>query len=467
MDLGAYTFGKVQPQAVELEQAVLGALLTDRTAMRAVHFLEPQHFYKDEHRMIYDAIKKLWDSGSPVDLLTVGEQLKKDGNDTASGGFVYLSNLSARVASSVNIEAHARIVQQKWIMRSLIGVGNETIQNAYTETKDALELLDETSLAISKIRKLEDFRGMRGAEAVEILLEAAKKAYETKGEILGRPMTGIKTLDTLMQGAEAGDYIVVGARPKMGKSSFLNACLKQHVIDGSACYCISGEMQNVVSVARLSAAISGLPTNVVRSGEFFGSQEQLAKFEYAYEKVRDSKIIFDDGGLSLPKIRSLIAQGEGEGVRNFYFDRLELFQEFITAGNNWLPALKQINSTLRDLANKYKVTICSFVQGNLDGEKVPGKRMLAQHFYGGTPVQEAVTKALAIYRPEGFGLENFEAGPFEGLPAKGRAEIYMLLATSYETGSAMVGFSGATQLFYEVANEADPFPNSPDEVLPF
>lgn len=155
--IGAH--GKIPPQATDIEATVLGALLLDKDPLNEViEILKPDSFYKDQHQVIYEAISELFNQSQPIDLLTVNNQLRKNGKLELAGGAYYLSELTNRVASSANIEAHARIISQKYIQRELIRISTKIIEDAYDETKDILDLLDDAesnlfSIAEGNLRK--------------------------------------------------------------------------------------------------------------------------------------------------------------------------------------------------------------------------------------------------------------------------------------------------------------------------
>ena len=461
--LEEYVFGKVAPNAVALEEVVLGALMLDKNAHKQVEFLTPKDFYDDRHAEIFKAIRSLQSKLAPVDILTVSDEIKKS-NVADQVSPQYLAQLTLRIASTANLEYHARIVKQKSVQREIISIANGMIGKAYHDDADPFELLDESTRQLLDVRGSQEREAMTGAELASEILLQAQRVFERGGR-LGYPITGIPYLDEMFGGAEEADVILIGARPKMGKSSLLNTMLFNHVTTGEPAYAASAEMVNTMTGYRLASAISGISTNELREGKFIVNQGMQEKFNYAYEKIRDSKILFDDSGFSMARINDIIIRGVDKGIKIFYFDRVELVQEFAGAdGSSWTHALQQIMTKMRMLATKHKVTIVPFIQGNADVEKTKDKRMEARHVFGGTAGQAAATKVLTIYRPEGYGMENFEGGEFIGQSAKGRAEISLLLATSYLPKSVLVGFNGPGQLFYSLSAQTAVDPN---ESIPF
>jgi len=235
-NLSNFVFGKVQPQAVPLEEAVLGALMLDREALPMVmDTLRPESFYLEAHQHIYRAVIRLFERSNPVDLLTVTEELKKAGELDNIGGGYYLVELSNRVASAANIEYHARIIAQKHIQRELIGVSTRTIRDAYEDTTDVFNLLDEAEkglFAITQNNLSRSYESM-GSLSSKVLKQIEELSKKEDG-LTGVP-TGFTDLDRLTSGWQPSDLIIIAARPGMGK------CLGK----GTKVLMFNGSLQNV------------------------------------------------------------------------------------------------------------------------------------------------------------------------------------------------------------------------------
>jgi replicative DNA helicase len=217
-NLSNYVFGKVQPQAIPLEEAVLGALMLDREALPVVmDILRPDSFYLESHQVIYRAAMKLFERSNPVDLLTVTEELRKSGDLEKAGGAYYLVELSNRIASAANIEYHARIIAQKHIQRELIRVSTLTIRDAYEDTTDVFNLLDEAEkglFAITQNNLSRSFESM-GNLSSRVLKQIEELSRKADG-LTGVP-TGFTDLDRLTSGWQPSDLVILAARPGMGK----------------------------------------------------------------------------------------------------------------------------------------------------------------------------------------------------------------------------------------------------------
>jgi len=211
--------GKLPPQALDLEEVVLGAMMIDKKGIdEVIDILNPDVFYKQAHKFIFEAVVILFEESSAIDLLTVSNQLKKAGTLEKSGGEFYLIQLTQKVASSAHIEFHARIILQKYIQRSLIKISNEIIEEAYDEGTDVFDLLDA---AESKLYDVTQGNIKRSSETAQSLVTQAKKNIEeisTKEGMSGVP-SGFTKLDELTSGWQPSDLIIIAARPGMGKTA--------------------------------------------------------------------------------------------------------------------------------------------------------------------------------------------------------------------------------------------------------
>ena len=211
--------GKIPPQAIDLEEVVIGAMMIDKKGVdEIIDILNPDVFYKEAHQYIFEAIFKLFENSEPIDLLTVSTQLRKDGKLEIAGGDYYLVQLTQKVSSSAHIEFHARIILQKYIQRSLIKISNEIIEESYDETTDVFDLLD---MAESRLYEVTQGNIKRSTESAQSLVIQAKKKIQeisNKEGLSGIP-SGFDKLDKLTSGWQPSDLIIVAARPGMGKTA--------------------------------------------------------------------------------------------------------------------------------------------------------------------------------------------------------------------------------------------------------
>lgn len=440
--------GGVPPSDKETEMAVLGGLMVDKNAVYdVVDKLNPSIFYYSPHQLVCKNILELFRDSKPIDLLTVTEQAKKNGDLEAIGGPYYLVDLTNRVASSANIRAHFMIIVRTWIAREMIQSGNDMLGRLYAN-EDPLVVMDEVESLFMKLTAEQTTRMESAAAVADAMLERSRKIFDKGGKMIGMPLTGIDAIDNVLGGGEPADVIVFGGRPKSGKSSISTNIGMTCVLNDEPLYNGSGEMQNIKAGYRLAAALSGIPTSDIRKGAFFDKEkkELMESFNDAYEKIKKSKIIFDEGPLSIPKMKADVKRLYREGVRIFLYDRIMLFKEVLN-GKDKYQEITNVTAAMRSLANETGAIIVPYIQLSGDAERSPHKRPDARHMFGATGAQANVTKAMLIYRPEMYGFKNFEAGPYEGQVAKGLAEVFLVLSNDYELRSAKVGFDGPCQCF--------------------
>jgi replicative DNA helicase len=303
--LSSYVFGKVPPQAVPLEEAVLGALMLDKDALNTViDVLEPESFYLDAHQLIYRAMKRLFERSQPIDLLTLTEELKKTAHLEAIGGPYYLVELTNKITSAANIEFHARIISQKFIQRELIRISTDMIRDAYEDTTDVLELLDAAEKGLFGIAEKNMSRSYDSMST--LASKALKQIAELKGKedgLTGVP-TGFTDLDRLTSGWQPSDLIILAARPGMGKTSFVLSLAKNAAVDykkGVAIFSL--EMASIQLAMRLISMESEIPLNKMRNGQM--TPEEFTQLNKAIESISDASIYIDDTpGINIFELRA-------------------------------------------------------------------------------------------------------------------------------------------------------------------
>ncbi|MFN0034425.1 MAG: replicative DNA helicase [Saprospiraceae bacterium] len=292
--LSNFVFGKVQPQAVPLEEAVLGALMLDREALPMVmDTLRPESFYLEAHQHIYRAIIRLFERSNPVDLLTVTEEVKKAGELEKIGGGYYLVELSNRVASAANVEYHARIIAQKHIQRELINVSTRTIRDAYEDTTDVFNLLDEAEKGLFAITQNNLSRSYESMGSLSSKVLKQIEELSKKGDGLTGVPTGFTDLDRLTSGWQPSDLVIIAARPGMGKTSMVLAVALNAARDfGKGIALFSLEMASTQLVQRLISMESEIPANKFRNGKLEDYEWQM--LQTTVERLNSVPIFIDD-----------------------------------------------------------------------------------------------------------------------------------------------------------------------------
>src|SRR6056297_470513 len=416
--------GKIPPQAVDLEEVVLGAMMIDKKGVdEVIDILHPDVFYKDAHRFIYEAIFILFEESQPVDLLTVSSQLKKSGKLESIGGDFYLIKLTQKVASSAHIEFHARIILQKYIQRSLIKISNEIIEEAYDESTDVFDLLDA---AESKLYDVTQGNLKRSAETAQNLVIQAKKRIEeiaNKEGLSGVP-SGFDKVDKLTSGWQPSDLIIIAARPGMGKTALTLSMAKNMAVNHNIPVAFfSCEMSSVQLITRLISSETGLSSEKLRTGKLEKHEwEQLNVKVKALEKA--PLFIDDTPSLSIfdlrAKARRLASQ---HGIKMIVIDYLQLMTGGSShGGGNREQEISTISRNLKALAKELNVPVIALSQLSRAVETRGGsKRPLLSDLRESGAIEQDADIVSFIYRPEYYKIEEWDDE--ERSPTDGQAEF--------------------------------------------
>ncbi|WP_286747579.1 replicative DNA helicase, partial [Roseivirga sp. UBA1976] len=292
--------GKLPPQAIDLEEAVLGALMLEKDALtNVIDILSPNSFYKDSHKEIYQAIYDLFQASEPIDILTVTSYLRKTGKLEMVGGPYYITQLTNRVSSAANIEYHARIIVEQSIKRELIRIASEIQKDAYEDTTDVFQLLDrmEQSLfEVSEANIRKEYDSMKNIMATALEEIQARKNHQDG--LTGVP-SGFTSLDRVTSGWQRSDLVIIAARPGMGKTAFVVSALRNAAVDhGHACAIFSLEMSSVQLVNRLISAEAELGSEKIKKGNL--AEHEWAQLVHKTANLTKAPIFIDDTpGLSI------------------------------------------------------------------------------------------------------------------------------------------------------------------------
>ncbi|GGF30156.1 replicative DNA helicase [Flavobacterium limi] len=417
--------GKLPPQALDLEEAVLGAMMIDKKGVDdVIDILQPDAFYKDAHKYIFEAIIQLFTETQPIDLLTVSSQLKKNGKLELAGGDFYLIQLTQKIASSAHIEFHSRIILQKFIQRSLIRISSEIIEASYDETTDVFDLLDQ---AESKLYEVTQGNIKRSSETAQSLVLQAKKKIEeiSKKEGLSGVETGFTNLDKLTSGWQPSDLIIIAARPAMGKTAFVLSMARNIAIQfGHGVALFSLEMASVQLITRLISSETGLSSEKLRTGKL-----EPHEWTMLSTKVKDLEkaplFIDDTPSLSIfdlrAKCRRLASQ---HGIKIIIIDYLQL----MTAGGNNKGGgnreqeISTISRNLKALAKELNVPVIALSQLSRAVEtRGSSKRPLLSDLRESGAIEQDADIVSFLYRPEYYKIDEWDDD--EASPTAGQAEI--------------------------------------------
>ncbi|GLU45562.1 replicative DNA helicase [Allomuricauda sp. NBRC 101325] len=451
--------GKIPPQAVDLEEVVLGAMMIDKKGVdEVIDILHADVFYKEAHKYIYEAIFKLFETSEPVDLLTVSSQLKKDGHLEAVGGDFYLIKLTQKVASSAHIEFHARIILQKYIQRSLIKISSEIIEEAYGDATDVFDLLDN---AEAKLYEVTQGNLKRSAETAQNLVIQAKKKIEeisNKEGLSGIP-SGFDKLDKLTSGWQPSDLIIVAARPGMGKTALTLSMARNIAVNSNTAVAFfSLEMSSVQLITRLISSETGLSSEKLRTGKLEKHEwEQLNVKVKALEKA--PLFIDDTPSLSIfdlrAKARRLASQHK---IRLIIIDYLQLMTAGGSqkGGGNREQEISTISRNLKALAKELDVPVIALSQLSRAVETRGGsKRPILSDLRESGAIEQDADIVSFIYRPEYYKIDEWDDE--ERTPTQGQAEFIVAKHRNGGLENIRLKFVGALGKFDNLDDFDSPF----------
>ena len=449
--------GKIPPQAVNLEEVVLGAMMIDKKGVdEAIDILHPEAFYSAKHQAIYEAILQLFESGEPVDLLTVANRLRQNKKLEVAGGEFYLVQLTQKVSSSAHIEFHARIVLQKFIQRSLIKISSEIIHDSYDETVDVFDLLDS---AESKLYDVSQGNLKSSVATAQSLVIQAKKNIEeiaNKQGLSGAP-SGFTKLDKLTSGWQPSDLIIIAARPGMGKTALTLSMARNMAIDHNIPVAFfSLEMSSVQLITRLISSETGLSSEVLRTGNL-----EKHEWEQLNVKVKDLEAaplyIDDTPSLSIFDLRAKARRLASQfGIKMIMVDYLQL----MTAGGshkggNREQEISTISRNLKALAKELNVPVIALSQLSRAVETRTGsKRPILSDLRESGAIEQDADIVSFIYRPEYYKIDEWDDD--ERSPTEGQAEF---IVAKHRNG-------GLDEIRLKFVGKFGRFENLEDQVFP-
>lgn len=416
--------GKLPPQALDLEEVVLGAMMIDKKGVdEVIDILHPEVFYKEAHKHIFEAIFTLFEKSEPVDLLTVSTRLKKEGRLKSVGGEFYLIQLTQKVSSSAHIEFHARIILQKFIQRSLIKISNEIIEESYNEGTDVFDLLDT---AESKLYEITQGNIKRSSESAQNLVIQAKKRIEeiaNKEGLSGIP-SGFSKVDKLTSGWQPSDLIIIAARPGMGKTALTLSMARNMAVEHNIPVAFfSCEMSSVQLITRLISSETGLSSEKLRTGQL--EKHEWEQLNVKVKSLENAPLFIDDTpSLSIfdlrAKARRLASQ---HGIKIIMIDYLQL----MTAGGsqkggNREQEISTISRNLKALAKELNIPVIALSQLSRAVETRGGsKRPLLSDLRESGAIEQDADIVSFIYRPEYYKIDEWDDE--ERTPTAGQGEF--------------------------------------------
>jgi replicative DNA helicase len=449
-DISNMLYGKIPPQARELEETVLGAILIEKDAISYVSdILKPDSFYVDAHGTIFRAIQELFGKSQPIDLLTVTEELRKSGKLEEVGGAYYLSELTNKVASSANVEYHARIVIQKFIQRELIRISNDIIRDAYEDTTDVFDLLDKAEKRIYEITDKNLRNSVQGIGQLvsKSILQIDGLINREDGLLEDSVPSGYLELDKMTSGWKATDLVIIAARPSMGKTAFVLNLARNAAVDFNMPVAIfSLEMGAVQLAKRLISLECEIDAQKVANGKM--SDNEYAILRDKVEKLSSSPIyINDQPAINVYELRAQCRRLQNaHGIKMIIIDYLQLMSGGGDKGMNREQEISNISRSLKGLAKELNIPVIALSQLNRSVETRGGEKkpQLSDLRESGSIEQDA-DMVMFLYRPEYYNLNEGS----DGASLKGVSEIIIAKHRNGPVGSVELRFNKHFGRFYD------------------
>lgn len=408
-NLSSLMYGRVMPQALDLEEVVLGASMLDKEAFSIiVEKLRPDTFYLQAHQDIYQVMMDLFANSKPIDILTVHEELKKRGKLDGIGGVNYLMGLTNKVGSAANIEYHAHIVLQKYIQRQLIHISTLTISDAFADQKDVLEMLDDAEQKLFDITDKNLNTGFQKISSVAAEVQKNIEKLSQREDGLTGVSTGFKELDKITNGWQRSDLIIIAARPGMGKTAFTLSLAANASESGTGVGIFSLEMANEQLVQRLISMDSMIPATTLREGSLKADQWPI--LANSVEHLSELPIFIDDTpAINIFELRAKCRRlKQNHGIGLVVIDYLQL----MSAGDsskrgNREQEISSISRALKGMAKELDLPVIALSQLSRAVETRGGdkKPQLSDLRESGAIEQDADIVTF-IYRPDYYELAD-------------------------------------------------------------
>ena len=441
---------RLPPHSLEAGQSLLGGLLIDNEALdKVADIVSVKDFYRQDHQIIYQHIHRLIERSQPADIVTVGESLESNSELNTVGGLEYLGLLAESTPTAANIRGYAQIIRERSIMRSLVEVGTDIVDNALSpQGRDAQQLLDESESKIFQIAEAGKNDRIGFTDIKELLPQVAERIdqlfqRDNPSDVTGIP-TGYKDLDMMTSGLQPGDLIIIAGRPSMGKTSLaLNICEYVAIDTGLPSAVFSMEMASTQLVSRLIGSVGKLNQHKMRTGQL--DDNDWEKLSYALGQLNEAPIFIDEGSALNPyevraRARRLHKQCGRLGL--IVIDYLQLMG---SAGSteNRATEISEISRSLKALAKELNVPVIALSQLNRSVEQRPDKRPVMSDLRESGAIEQDADVIMFIYRDEVYNPET---------PDKGIAEIILAKQRNGPVGRVKLTFLGEYTKFENYAN---------------
>ena len=440
-------YGHIPPQAVEIEQVVLGALLIDGEAFGVVsEMLHPETFYDPRHKHIFTAIQTLNMTERPADILTVREELLKMGKLEDAGGPMYLVELSSKVSSSASVEYHSRILAQKYMARQLISYASNIETKAFDDTVDTDVLMQEAEGALFELSQRNMKQDYTQIDpVVHKAYEILQKAAANSGGLTGIP-SGLDDLDAVTSGWQRSDLVIIAGRPAMGKTSYALSVAKYIAVDYRIPIAFfSLEMSNVQLVNRLISNVCEIPGNKILNGQL--TEEEWARLDQNIRKLEGAPLYIDDTpGLSVFELRTKARRLVKEkNVQIIMIDYLQLMNATGMRFGSRQEEVSTISRSLKGLAKELDIPILALSQlnrsvesrGDGDTKGIDSKRPQLSDLRESGAIEQDADMVQFVHRPEYYHIYEDN-----GRDLRGMAQIIIAKHRKGATKDVLLAFKG-------------------------
>jgi replicative DNA helicase len=441
---------RLPPHSIEAEQSLLGGLMLDSAAWDQVgDRVSAEDFYRQDHRLIFDAIAGLVNRTQPCDAVTISVHLEAQGALDQVGGLAYLGSLARDTPTAANIGAYADIVRERAVLRQLITAGNMIVGSALeTEGREAREIVDDAERAVFEIAE----RGARGKKGFQLVknvlptvIDRIDSLYHSEGKMTGIS-TGFKMLDELTSGLQAGDLVIVAGRPSMGKTTLaVNMAENAALGAGKSAAIFSMEMSAEALTMRMISSLGRINQGRLRSGKL--QEEDWPRIDSAMNQLSSARLFIDDTpGLTPTEIRarSRRLKREKGGLDLIVVDYLQLMQVTGTKENR-ATEISEISRSLKALARELSVPVIALSQLNRGVEARTEKRPVMSDLRESGALEQDADVILLIYREEQYDKNT---------TLKGIAEIIIAKQRNGPTGEVKLTFLGEYTKFENYAPES-------------
>lgn len=446
------TYGKIQPQATDIEVAVLGAVITEKEALdEVIGMLTEGSFYKNAHQYIWRAVNDLHIERKNVDLLTVSAQLKKNGHLEEAGGYFGVAQISNSNGSIATVKDHAKIILEKYLSRQLIVLGTELARDSFDETTDPFQLLNDIQDKIFKLQS--GYQNLTEIDFIDMLADVSKELKEAaeKGYISGIP-TGSATLDRHTGGYQKGDLILGGARPSMGKTTFtISKALAQAKANIPVGY-VSLEVTGKALIKKMLSNELSIDGKTINRGGL--TREQWVKFDATTQSMTALPFhIYDSKSRNIQRICSWIRKVVlKHGVKMVYLDYLQLCEAANKKrGEDANRDMSEVSGVLKGLAMELDIPIFALSQLSREVEKRSDKHPMLSDLRDSGTLEQNADVVMFFYRAEYYGIKEFGSGG----STEGIAEVSIAKFRNGETADFLQRFNGALSRFEDYNYESN------------